>query len=52
VTGNAAPDPEDPSVSFGKALAWALLIAGAATVIEMVIYRAASRVSPAQAERS
>ncbi|MFM8240991.1 MAG: DUF4235 domain-containing protein [Actinomycetota bacterium] len=52
LTGNAAPDPEDPSVSFGKALAWALLIAGSATVIEMVIYRAASRVSPAQAEPS
>ena len=48
ITGNTAPDPEDPSVSFGKALMWSLLIAGSATVIEMVIYRAAAKVSPGQ----
>ena len=46
VTGNTPPDPEDRSANFGKALAWTLLIAGSATVIEMVIYRAASRMSP------
>lgn len=45
ITGNAPPDPEDPSASFAKALAWALLIAGSATVIEMVIYRAAGKMS-------
>ena len=47
LTGSKAPNPEDPTVSFGKALGWALLVAGSATVIEMVIYRAAGRMSPA-----
>ena len=45
VTGNKAPNPDDPSVSFGRALTWALIVAGSATVIEMIIYRAASKMS-------
>lgn len=45
-TGHTPPVPDDPRVSFGRALAWTLVAAGSAAVIEMVIYRAASKMVP------
>ena len=45
-TGKTPPVPDDPRVSFGRALAWTLVAAGSAAVIEMVIYRAAGKVIP------
>lgn len=46
VTGRTPPVPDDPRVSFARALAWTLLAAGSAAVVEMVIYRAASKMVP------
>lgn len=46
ITGHAPPQSDDPSVRFSRALAWTVISAGSAAVVEMVIYRAAGRMSP------
>lgn len=43
VTGHAAPDSRDPSVSIVSALAWTALTAATAAVVEVGIYRATAR---------
>lgn len=45
-TGHEAPVSDDPSVTFAKALAWTIVTASTAAVIEMVIYRTASKMTP------
>lgn len=45
-TGHEPPASDDASVSFMKALTWTLVTASTAAVIEMVIYRSASRMAP------
>jgi len=39
VTGNKAPDPQDPRVSYSRAIAWAAVTAATAAVVEVVVYR-------------
>jgi hypothetical protein len=38
-TGRRAPAPDDASVSFGSALAWAAVTAASAAVVEVAVYR-------------
>ena len=42
-TGGPAPDPRDPRVSFGRALAWAIVTAATAAAVETVVYRVMNR---------
>ncbi|MDD2859167.1 MAG: DUF4235 domain-containing protein [Candidatus Nanopelagicales bacterium] len=42
-TGGPAPDPRDPRVSFGRALAWAIITAATAAAVETVVYRVMNR---------
>lgn len=42
-TGGPAPDPQDPRVTFGRALAWAILTAATAAAVETVVYRVMNR---------
>ena len=49
VTGNKPPASDDPSVRFSRALVWTVISAGSAAVVEMLIYRAASRKTPVSA---
>ncbi len=46
VTGQEPPVPEDRGVSFARVLTWTVLTATTGAVIQMVVYRAASRVLP------
>jgi hypothetical protein len=46
ITGKKPPNADDSSVSFSKALAWTLATATTAAVIQLVIYRAASKAVP------
>lgn len=46
VTGKKPPDVDDRRVSFTRALAWTLATATTAAVIQLVIYRAASKPAP------
>ena len=46
ITGRKPPNADDSSVSFSKALAWTLATATTAAVIQLVIYRAASKAVP------
>ncbi len=39
VAGHRAPAPDDSSVSFGSALAWAAVTAASAAVVEVAVYR-------------
>jgi hypothetical protein len=39
IAGKRAPAPEDSSVSFGSALAWAAVTAASAAVVEVAVYR-------------
>jgi hypothetical protein len=43
VAGRRPPTPEDASVSFGSALAWAAVTAASAAVVEVAIYRFAAQ---------
>lgn len=43
VTGHAAPNSRDPSVSVISALAWTALTAATAAVVEVGIYRVTAR---------
>lgn len=46
LTGKKPPIADDPSVNLARALAWTIVTASTAAVIEMVIYRASSRMTP------
>lgn len=46
VTGKKPPNVDDRAVSFSRALAWTLATATTAAVIQLVIYRAASKSVP------
>lgn len=50
ITGKEPPEPEDPQVAFGEAVAWALLTSVSVQLARMVATRAASRraVEPAE----
>lgn len=49
ISGHVPPAADDPAVSFGRALIWTVISAGTAAVVEMVIFRAAGRMSPEEA---
>ena len=40
VTGKEVPAPRDPSTSWGRALAWAVVTAAVAAAVEVAVYRA------------
>jgi len=42
VTGKEVPAPRDPSTSWGRALAWAMVTAAVAAAVEVAVYRAAA----------
>lgn len=46
VTGKQPPNADDRAVSFSRALAWTLATATTGAVIQLVIYRAASKSDP------
>jgi len=46
VTGKKPPNVDDRAVSFARALTWTLATATTAAVIQLVIYRAASKGIP------
>jgi hypothetical protein len=46
ITGKKPPNVDDRAVSFSRALAWTLATATTAAVIQLVIYRAASKAVP------
>ena len=45
ITGKKPPIADDPAVSFARALTWTIVTASTAAVIEMVIYRAGSKMT-------
>ena len=46
MTGKKPPNADDRAVKFSSALAWTLATATTAAVIQLVIYRAASKATP------
>lgn len=46
ITGNKPPNVDDRAVSFPRALTWTLATATTAAVIQLIIYRAASKSAP------
>lgn len=50
VTGKQPPNADDPNVRFPRALAWTLATATTAAVIQLVIYRAAAKAVPENAD--
>jgi len=50
ITGDEPPAPEDRGVSFARVLTWTVITATTGAVIQMVVYRAASRVLPDSSE--
>jgi hypothetical protein len=47
ITGRKPPNADDRAVSFSRALLWTLATATTGAVIQLVIYRAASKAVPA-----
>lgn len=45
ITGKEPPEPEDPQVGLGEALAWAVAMAVGVQVARMLAVRAATRTS-------
>jgi Protein of unknown function (DUF4235) len=45
ITGKEPPEPEDPQVALGEALAWAVAMAVGVQVARMLAVRAATRTS-------
>lgn len=45
VTGKKPPIADDPTVNFARALTWTVVTASTAAVLEMVIYRAGSKMT-------
>lgn len=50
ITGKQPPNADDRNVSFPRALAWTVATATTAAVIQLVIYRAASKSIPENAD--
>jgi hypothetical protein len=50
ITGKEPPEPEDPQVALGEAVAWALLTSVTVQLARMLATRAASRRSIEHAE--
>ena len=48
-TGKKPPTPEDPSVSFSRALVWTVVTATTSAVLHMAIQRAAAKTVPVDA---